>query len=425
METLVSRRLFLAGAGALSVAPTVLHADAKRVFKYAVVGCGGRGTGASKNIEDAAAWLGHEAKMVAAADFFQEKAAALAAKHGCDGNRVFAGADAYRKVLETDAEIVLLCTPPFFRPLHAEAVVAAGKHLFAEKPVAVDPPGIRRFLKAVETAKQKGLMLLSGTCHRHNYRALRMIGPVRSGVIGEILGGVVYRCHGKIWERPRRPGDSNAAYLAHNWYNFREMCGDNLTEQAIHEVDLASWFIGRLPRCAMGIGARYRKGTGNGYNLFSVDYDYGGNLHVHAIARQLKGCWDRCCAMLTGTKGRIDVLGSKITRTDGTGVAFPYDNAAVEGIHENMMVNEHADLLKSLLTGTYRNEGEQVAMATATTVMGTLAAYTGRMVLLNDLLSNEASDFYAWKHPLQPEDFERGDDLDLPKEGDGPIPGKE
>lgn len=424
MDTLVSRRLFLAGAGALSVAPAILHAGARRVFKYAVVGCGGRGTGASRNIEDAAKWLGHEAKMVAAADFFKEKAEALAGRHGCDAKYAFAGADAYRKVLETDAEIVLLCTPPAFRPLHAEAVVAAGKHLFAEKPVAVDPPGVRRFLKTVEAAERKGVMLLSGTCHRHNYRALRMIGPVRSGAIGEILGGVVYRCHRNVWERPRRPEDSNAAYLANNWYNFREMCGDNLTEQAIHEVDLASWFIGRLPRSAMGIGARYGKQTGNGYNLLSVDYDYGGNLHVHAIARQLTGCWDRCCAMLTGTKGQIDVLGSKIRKPDGSSAAFPFDTEAVKGLHENMMVNEHADLLRDLLSGTYRNEGEQVAMATATTVMGTLAAYTGRMVLLNDLLKNETSDFYGWKHPVQAEDFERGGDLALPKEGECPVPGR-
>lgn len=422
-KMVISRRKFLAGAGVVAATPMFSIAQgAQKVFKYALVGCGGRGSGAAQNIEAAAAWLGHKAVMVAAADFFPDKAKDLAGRHQC--KTFFGGADGYKKALDTDADIVLLCTPPIFRPLHAEAVIAAGKHLFAEKPIAVDPPGVRRFLKAVEAAKQKKLMLLSGTCHRHNYRALRMIGPVQNGVIGEIMGGVVYRCHGAIWERPRRQGESNAAYMANNWYNFREMCGDNLTEQAIHEVDLANWFVGRFPERAMGIGARYRKSTGNGYDCLSVDYDYGKNLHIHAIARQVNGCWDRCCAMLTGTKGQIDVLGTKITHADGTSEPFPFDEAAVKGINENMMVNEHADLLKALLSGQYMNEGDFEAMSTATTVMGTLATYTGQMVRMSDMLTNEKSAFYDWKHPVQPEDFERGGDVALPKEGEWMVPGK-
>ena len=423
METMVSRRLFMAGAGALAAMPMVSRAQgAPKVFKYAIVGCGGRGTGACNDIENAAKCLGQQAKMVAAADFFLDKAQHLAKVHGC--TVAFGGADAYKKIMNTDAEIVLLATPPIFRPIHAEAVIAAGKHLFAEKPIAVDPPGVRRFLQAVKAAEEKKLMILAGTCHRHNYRALRMIGPVQKGIIGDIYGGVVYRCHGAIWERPRRPGESNAAYMANNWYNFREMCGDNLTEQAIHEVDLANWFIGRYPVRAMGIGARYGKKTGNGYNCLSVDYDYGNTLHIHAIARQLNGCWDQCCAMLTGTKGQIDVLGSKIRHADGSVTNFPFDEEAVKGVNQNMMVNEHIDFLRSLMTGEYMNEGEREALATATTIMGTLATYTGRMVLMNDLIKNEKSEFYSWKHPIQAEDFERGDDIELPKEGAFKVPGK-
>lgn len=420
----VSRRAFLSGAGALAAMPAVnLAQGAPRVFKYAVVGCGGRGSGAANDIENAAKHLGQRAVLVGAADFFEDKARVLCRRHGCDEKFAFGGAAGYRKALATDAEIVLFATPPVFRPLHVEAAVKAGKHIFAEKPVAVDPPGIRRFLRAVEAAKGKRLMLLSGTCHRHNYRALRMIGPVRKGVIGEILGGAVYRCHGAVWERPRRPSDSNAAYLANNWYNFREMCGDNLTEQAIHEVDLANWFIGRVPERAMGVGARYRKQTGNGYNCLSVDYDYGGNLHIHAVARQLNGCWDRCCTLLTGAKGQIGVLGSKIALPDKTSVPFPFDEEAVKGVHPNMMVNEHVDLLRSLMTGAYLNEGRFEAMATATTVMGTLAAYTGQMVRMSDLLTNEKSPLYSWHGAVRAEDFEQPGDVELPKENTWMVPG--
>ncbi|MBO7653848.1 MAG: Gfo/Idh/MocA family oxidoreductase [Kiritimatiellae bacterium] len=421
----VSRRSFMVGAGAMAAMQGIsLAQNAPKTFKYALVGCGGRGTGAAANIEEAARNLGMVAKMVGAADFFEDKAKAVCKAHGCDEKFAFGGGDGYKKLLEGDADIVLLCTPPIFRPLHAEAVIAAGKHLFAEKPIAVDPPGIRRFLKAVEAAKQRKQMILSGTCHRPNWRALQLIKPVRDGVIGEILGGVVYRCHGAIWERPRRPTDTNAGYLANNWYNFREMCGDNLTEQAIHEVDLANWFVGRYPERAMGIGARYRKSTGNGYNCLSVDYDYGKNLHIHAIARQVNGCWDRCCAMLTGTKGQIDVLGSKIVLADGTSKPFPFDTEAIKGINQNMMVNEHMDLLKALNSGTYMNEGDFEAMSTATTVMGTLATYTGQMVRMSDLLTNEKSPIYNWKWPVQPEDFERGEDIKLPGENEWMVPGQ-
>lgn len=425
IKTMVSRRMFMAGAGALAAMPAVSFAQGNpKIFKYAIIGCGGRGTGACHDIEDAAKCLGQQAKMVAAADFFLDKAQALAKAHGCDEKHAFGGAGAYKEIMKSDADIVLLATPPIFRPLHAEAVIAAGKHLFAEKPIAVNPLGVRRFLKAVEAAKQKKLMILAGTCHRHNYRALRMIGPVQQGVLGDILGGVVYRCHGAIWERPRRDKESNAAYLCNNWYNFREMCGDNLTEQAIHEVDLANWFIGRYPERAMGIGARYRKTTGNGYDCLSVDYDYGNTLHIHAIARQVNGCWDRCCAMLTGTKGQVDVLGSKILHSDGTATPFPFDEEAVKGVNQNMMTNEHMDFLRCLMTGQYMNEGEREALATATTIMGTLATYTGQMVLMNDLIKNEKSDLYSWKQPIQPEDFEQGGDVTLPQEGVSIVPGK-
>jgi len=392
-----------------------------------VVGCGGRGSGAVREITQAAARLGHKAVLVGAADFFQEKAAAVCKANGCDEKFAFSGANGYKKVLETDAEIVLLAAPPFFRPIHAEACVKAGKHIFAEKPVATDPAGLRRFLQAVEAAKAAKLSILSGTCHRHNNRALRMIGPVQNGVIGEIRAGVVYRCHGGMstanYLRPRRPGDTNASYIANNWYHFREMSADHLTEQAVHEIDLANWFIGRLPKQAMGIGARHQRSTGNTYDCFGIDYDYGNGLHVHAVARQINGCFDRCCAMLSGTTGQTDVLGSKILRPDGKTEPFPFDEKAVAGRDDNMYVMEHSDFLSGLLSGNYLHEGEQVAMATASGMIGTLAAYTGQMVRMDDLLANKESPFYNMNNPISAEDFEKGE-VKMLEEFKGAVPGK-
>ena len=422
----VSRRTFLAGAGALAVAPAVFG-QAQRVFKFALIGCGGRGNGAAKEITLAAERLGHKAVMVAAADFFPDKAAAACKANGCDEKFAFSGPLAYQKIMETDAEIVLLATPPIFRALHAEACVKAGKHIFAEKPIATDPAGLRQFLKAVEAAKAAKLSILSGTCHRHNNLSLRQIGPVRSGIIGEIRGGVVYRCHGGMstanYLRRRRPEDTNASYMANNWYNFREMSADHLTEQAVHEIDLANWFIGRLPERAMGIGARYQRSTGNTYDCFGIDYDYGNGLHIHAVARQINGCFDRCCTLLSGTTGQIDVLGSKILRPDGKSEPFPFDEKAIEGRDGNMYVMEHADFLSGLLSGNYLQEGEQVAMATATGLMGTLAAYSGQMVRLSDLLTNTDSPFYNMNWSVRAEDFDKGDVAKV-EEGKGAVPGK-
>jgi len=419
----VTRRSFVAGASVLAAAPAVVLGQSQRIFKVAVVGCGGRGSGAVNDITKAAERMGHKVVLVAAADFFVDKAKQVCKSHGCDEKFAFGGAAGYKKVMESDAEIVLLAAPPIFRALHAEACVKAGKHIFAEKPVATDPAGLRAFLKVVEDAQTAKLSILAGTVHRHNNRALRQIKPIRDGVIGEIRGGVVYRCHGGIgsYIRPRRAEDTNASYMANDWYMFHEMSGDHFVEQAIHEVDLANWFIGRVPKTAMGIGARHRRVTGNTYDCFSVDYNYGDDLHIHAIARQINGCSDRCCTSLVGEHGTIDVLG-KIKRFDGKEVV--YDEDAIKGRDANGLIMEHWDFLTGLVSGNYVQEGELVAMATATTLMGVMAAYTGGTVRMSDLLTNQDSPYYNMNNSFTALDFESDKDVPLPKEECAPVPGK-
>ena len=419
----VSRRAFLAGASALAAAPSISLGQAQRVFKFALVGCGGRGSGAVKDITAAAERLGHKAVLVAAADFFQDKAAAVCKANGCDEKFAFGGAGGYRKVMETDAEIVLLATPPIFRPLHLEACVKAGKHIFTEKPIATDAASLRHFLKGVTEAKAKNLSILSGTLHRHSNRFLRQIGPVQNGAIGRILAGQVYRCHGGIWVRPRRPNESNASYLCNNWYHFWEMSGDQVTEQAIHEIDLANWFIGRFPKTAMAIGARHRRpaGIGDIYDCMAIDYDYDDAVHVQAIGRHIPGCSDRCGTLLVGSEGEV-ACGGKITRFDGKEVQ--YDEARIKDRHENGMIMEHWDFLKGILEGKLINEGEQVAMSTATTLMGTFSAYSGRTVRMSDLLTNAESEFYNMNAKFTAADFEGTEDIPLPAEGVAPVPGK-
>ena len=420
-----SRRSFLAAAGAAGAAFAVRGDSPKKVFKVGLVGCGGRGTGAIKNITDAAERLGCKVQLTATADFFLDKAKKICANYGVDEKFAFDGANGYKKVLETDCEIVLLCAPPVFRPRHTAACVAAGKHIFAEKPIATDPRGVREFLKTVADAKAKGISILSGTLHRHSNRFLKQIGPIRAGVLGKIMAGRVYRCHGGIWVRPRRPEDSNAGYLCNNWYHFWEMSGDQITEQAIHEVDLANWFIGRFPLNAIGMGARWRRpaGIGDIYDQIAIDYDYGEDLHVATYGRHILGCANPVGTRLVCTEGEISV-GSKMKRFDGKPVEE--DMAAIAGRHDNGLIMEHADFLSGLLSGNILSEGEQVAMSTATCIMGTLAAYSGRQVRMKDILENEKSEFFnGWNAAFTAQLFEETNDVPVPPEGKPIVPGKE
>ncbi len=437
-----SRRQFMVGASVLAASPAILG-DAKKVFKVGLVGCGGRGCqwrggvcgqmvdgkwrggGAIHDISMAAERLGCKVQLVAAADFDRQHAVDVCRRYGVDEKMAFGGADGYKNVIATDCDIVLLCTPPIFRARHAAACVAAGKHIFAEKPIATDPRGIREFLKTVADAKAKNLSILSGTLHRHSNRFLKQIGPIRTGAIGKIMAGRVYRCHGSMWVRPRRPEDTNASYLANNWYHFWEMSGDQVTEQAIHEVDLANWFIGRTPISAFGMGARWRRpaGIGDIYDEIAIDYDYGDELHVSTFGRHMDGCANPFGTRLVGTEGEISV-GGKIKRFDGRRVEE--DKSAIAGRDDNGLIMEHADFLSGLLSGKLVNEGEQVAMSTATCVMGTLAAYSGRQVKMTDILSNEKSEFFnGWNSAFTAKTFEETNEVPLPKEGFGIVPGKE
>ena len=196
-----------------------------RVFKAALVGCGGRGNGAAKNLTAAAKQLGVSIQWVAAADWFDEKAKRCGKKFEIPEARCYGGADGYRKVMESDAEIVVQATTPNFRPLHLEAAVAAGKHSFVEKPVAVDPPGARRIIAVGEQAKQKALAIVAGTQRRHEARYRAAAHQIHNGVIGDILNGQVYWLGRVPWIRPRKPGQNDPDYLIQNWLNWSMMSG--------------------------------------------------------------------------------------------------------------------------------------------------------------------------------------------------------
>ena len=418
---MMTRKSFISAGATLAMMPGSLAASEK-TFNVALVGCGSRGMGAVRDIYAAAALLGIKVRLVAAADVFVEKAQAALKKYEGDVARAYGGANGYKEVLKGEADIVLLCTPPFFRPRHVQAAVEAGKHIFAEKPVATDPRGLRLFLKAAADARARGLMLLAGTQMRHSNIHLAQLDAVRAGAIGKIVSAQCIRYQNAPWVRRREPGQTNAQYLCNNWLHFREMGGDFMTEQVIHEIDVGNWFIGRLPVSAIGTCARRCRpaGIGNICDSFTVDYDYGDDLHMLTMCRHLTNKPFAKGTILTGTEGRCWAR-EKIERYDGKPVKV--DLAKYDRGSDVFQVLEHYDGLKSLLAGEIVNDGETVAMATATTMIGTYAAYTGDRVAIDDLVKNQSSAFYdGWNNGITPEMFESGDDVPLPKEGVAPVP---
>ena len=409
------RNATLAGA-ALATLPlfNVRAQGAGRKFKIGLVGCGGRGTGAVENILEAAKLLGHEIQVVAVADFFQAKADTLAKRFpGC---LAFGGADAYHKVLEQPIEIVLLATPPAFRPVHFEAAVAAGKLCFIEKPVAVDPVGARKVIAIGEEAKKKGLTIVAGTQRRHTSGYLRNQFAIVQGAIGKITGGTISWCGGALWFKKREAGESDASYLVRNWTSFAEMSGDHIVEQHVHQIDVTNWFLGRTPVSAIGFGGRARRKTGDQFDFFSVDFNYGDDCHIHSMCRQVNGCYDNIGEFYIGTEGTT-YGGGKMQSAKLATLTIPEFKT-----HANGQVQEHVDMLAAIAADKPLNGAKDVAESTLTAIMGRISAYTGQQVRWSDLTANTESPWYNLTLTPAAKDFEGGTVI-APKDDVWPVPG--
>ena len=422
METPIPRRDFVStlavGGLALAAAPALLSGQSiPAKVKVALIGCGGRGTGALAQFLSACKLLGAEAEVVALADAFADRAQKLNQTYQLPPNRVFVGYDAYQKVMATDCAFVLMATPPAFRPVHFAAAVAAGKHCFVEKPVAVDPVGARAIIATGELAKSKGLAVVAGTQRRHDASYLKNKALIDAGAIGAIRGGVV-QWNGTVpWVRRRAPGDTDADYLNRNWLNFAELSGDHIVEQHIHNVDVAIWFLGRPPVSALGFGGRARRDTGNMFDFFSVDYDFGDAVHIHSQCRQITATTGRVGEFFTGAEGSC-YGGGKLFAPVGRKFQTP----EIKLDTDDAMVQEHVDLIRSAFNGKPLNDARQIAESNLAVIMGRLSAYTGEQVRFADLLSNDKSPHYHFQFAVGPKDFEAGT-VKLPAETP-PLPGK-
>ncbi|MEN8157205.1 MAG: Gfo/Idh/MocA family oxidoreductase [Bacteroidota bacterium] len=374
------------------VAPEFLRAAPDGApLKAGVIGCGGRGSGAAVNFLNAGPGL----SVVAAGDLFQDKMDWFRKKLNdeksveLDDSKCFVGFDAYKRVIESDVDLVILATPPYFRPEHFQACVEARKHLFMEKPVAVDPVGARSVMAASKQAEAAGLCVVTGTQRRHSWRYQNVLARIRAGMIGDIVSSNVYWNQSKLWHREKQPGWTEMEFMIRDWVNWTWLSGDHIVEQHIHNIDVSNWFTGEFPEKAVGFGSRQRRVTGDCFDNFSVDFVYEGERHMHSMCRQINDCANNVGEMLRGTKGYTN---GKSTIWDHEGnILYEYNSPLDEQgdpTDVNDYVQEHIDLVTAIRTGNQIVEAEETAKTNLTAIMGRQSAYTGREVTWDEMMGS-------------------------------------
>jgi len=365
-----------------------------KVLKAGLIGCGGRGTGAAVNFLDA----GPNLQITAVGDVFLDRIDNFRAKLKEEKNveiadeNCFVGFDSYQKVIDSGVDVVLLCTPPHFRPAHVEAAVNARKHIFMEKPVAVDPVGARSVLASAKKAEAIGLCMVSGTIRRVQKDYMETWRRVANGEIGEIVGANIIRNGGALWYRNRKSEWSDLEYMLRNWVNFTWLSGDHITEQFIHEVDVMNWHMKQNPVKAIGWGGRQRRVSGDQYDFFSIEYVYENGMRTNCAARQINGCTNRKVQQINGTNGYADAAG-KLFDLQGNEIwKYPHPE---EGDNEskwkvtNPYVQEHINLVTAIRTGKPLSDAEAQVNSTLITIMGRISAYTGKDITWEEMLNSD------------------------------------
>ena len=409
----MNRRTFLgATAAAAALEIPLVHAAAPReTLKIGLIGCGGRGTGAAQQALNADS----NVQLVAMGDLYPDRLAsslkniqaeAAPGKVDVPEARQFSGFDAYQKVIEA-SDVVLLCEPPHFRPKHLKAAIDAGKHVFAEKPVAVDAPGVRSVLATCEEAKRKKLAVVSGLCLRYSERYREAMRRIHGGEIGKVVTVMANDYRGGRWNRPRQEGWDDITYQTRNWYNFTWLSGDFNVEQHVHNLDVSAWVFGdKYPVKAVGMGGRAvltGPEYGNIYDHFSVVYEYEDGSKIISNTRQMGGCKNDISVQVLGAKGLAMI---------NEGATMKVADWAPQGKGNNVYQTEHDELFKSIRHGEPINNGEYMSKSTLLAIMGRMAAYTGQQITWDQAFNS--------KEDLSPKQYAPG-----PNEVPGPaVPGK-
>jgi len=387
-------------------------------LKAGVIGCGGRGTGAAINFLSA----GPNLKVTALGDVFEDRLSSCRERlseqkqNEVADENCFVGFDAYQKVIDSGVDIIILATPPFFRPEQFAAAIDARKHVFMEKPVAVDPVGARSIMATAKKAESMSLNVVTGTQRRHQRNYVNTYARVASGAIGELVSANVYWNGGKLWHRDPNAEWTEMEYMIRDWVNWCWLSGDHIVEQHVHNIDVVNWYTGMHPVKAVGFGSRQRRVTGDQFDNFSVDFVMENGIHVHSMCRQINGCANNVSERIQGTMGSTncsneiyDLNGETTWTYEPQGVNDQGNAVLKVGPYDQ----EHIDLVSAIRTGGYINEAENTAISTMVAIMGRISAYTGKETTWDEMMNSDLK--------LGPKVFEFGP-VDIPK--DVPIPGQ-
>jgi predicted dehydrogenase len=412
----ISRRDFIKASSTVSIAAMVsgtgiLFASGSDKIRVGLIGCGVRGTGAAIDCVNSSP----NVVITAMGDLFKDRLDSslnrlkkklkkenfLVSRDAC-----FSGFDSFKKVIACDVDMVILAAPPHFRPEHLKAAVEANKHIFMEKPVAVDPLGIRSIIASSNLAEKKKLGIVAGTQRRHQAHYLEIMKRIHKGAIGEIVSGQCYWNMGALWVQRawenwfyRKSKDwSDMEWHCRNWLFLTWLSGDHIVEQHVHNLDVINWAIGSHPVKCSGMGGRQVRTApeyGNIFDHFAIEYEYPNGARVMSMCRQTSGCSENVSERVIGTKGS--------TYTDGANGYIQGANAfKYEDKSPNPYVQEHTDLIKSIRNGKPLNEGKRVAESTLTAIMGRMSAYTGRSLSWDWVMK-------ASKLDLSPPRYEMGE----------------
>lgn len=403
-----NRRDFLKTSAVLTAGASVglmasenfAYAGGTDTLRVGLIGCGGRGTGAAVNCVEGAEGI----EIAYMADLFEDRLdgsrerlkEAIGDALTVTDDTAFYGFDAYKPVVESDVDIIILATPPVFRPMHIEAVAAAGKHLFTEKPVAVDPVGVRKVIAAGEVARGKGRSIVAGTQRRHDPSYIETMRRIHDGAIGEVLSAQVYWNQGGLWHKDRLPGQSDMEFMLRNWLYYTWASGDHIVEQHIHNIDVANWALNGNPVKANGVGGRQVRVDpryGHIFDHFCIEFEYANGARVISMCRQQDGTARYVGERIQGTKGTSDGH-SYIDGSSRWEWEWPNDEKV------NPYVQEHTDLIAAIRNGESVNEARQVAESTLSAIMGREAAYTGQVITWDEIMNSDLD--------LTPENWEFG-----------------
>lgn len=392
------RRNFLKAAGGALITgfPAIISAQTvTKAIKVGLVGCGGRGTGAASQALKADDY----SELVAVADIDQsqidhslatlKRIQKISDRVMVEQPKQFLGLDAYKHVIDAGVDVVLLATPPGFRPLHLAACIAAGKHVFCEKPVSTDAPGIRSVLETVDMARQKNLSLVAGFCWRYNDMIRDTFKQVEDGAIGKLIAYYATYYTSPVKPMPpastRPAGMSDVEWQIRNWYNFVWLCGDSLVEQAVHSVDKVAWAMhDQPPVSCVGVGGRTIPAEGgNIYDHFEVNYIYPNGVRAFVANRQIEGCYNENSDYMLGSEGACTIGRGPAPRIEGK------TNWTWSGQKYDMYQREHDVLFAAIRKNQPQNDGKRLATSTLLAIMGRMAAYTGQEITWDQAMNSQ------------------------------------